>query len=126
MLKNMMGLPPGTTTTSSGRDLDVAAGGDFIGNGLPQLGQARRRPVMRVAVMQGVAGRFDDVRRSVEIGLADFQVNNVSALLFQGARLYQNFKGGFRAQARHAARQAKFCLGCWSHIMHTRIYRIAA
>ena len=114
-LKNMIGLPPGTTTTSSGDTLVLRLAADFIRNCLTQFGQSRTRTVVCIAVVQGVHCRIDDVRRSIEIGLANFQVNDISALCFQGSRLYQNFKGSFRAQPRHALGQTQFSMDCFAH-----------
>ena len=45
--KNMIGLAPGVTTTSSGRDGDAARLGDVLGDGLAKLRQARGRAVVR-------------------------------------------------------------------------------
>ncbi len=65
---------------------------------------------MRPALVQRVHGGFHDIGRGVEIGLADFQVDDALALAFQGPRLGQNFKSSFGAQPRHAAGQLQFVL----------------
>jgi hypothetical protein len=48
---------------------------------------------------------FHDVLRSIEIGLTDFQVNDVSALLLKGAGADENLESCFGAQPRHAPGQ---------------------
>ena len=53
---------------------------------------------------------LNDVLWSIEIGLADFQVDNVLALPLQSASALQHFKCSLRAQARHAASQAQLVL----------------
>ena len=105
MVKKMMGLPPGTTTTSSERELHAARLGNIVGNGLAQVGQAGRRSVVRITQVQRVNGRFHDVLGRVEIGLADFEMDDVLALLLQGAGTDQNFKSGLGAKTRHALGQ---------------------
>ena len=89
------------------RDLDVARARDVIGDRLAEFGQARRWAVVRPALVQGVAAGFDDVGGRVEIGLADFQVNNALALRFQGTRPDQHFEGGLGAQPRHPLGQTQ-------------------
>ena len=48
---------------------------------------------------------FDDVRGGGEIGLADFQVNDLAALGFEGARLHQHIEGGFDPDPPHPFRE---------------------
>ncbi len=57
---------------------------------------------MRPTLPKRVDTGFDDIRRCVEIGLADFQVDDILALLLERAGAVEDFKGGFSAEARHA------------------------
>jgi len=45
----------------------------------------------------------DDNGWRIEIRFADFEVNDLFALLFKSAGSVQDFKGGFSAEPRHAA-----------------------
>ena len=51
-----------------------------------------------------------DIGWSVEVGFANFQMNDFPALAFQGSRLVQDFKGSLGAEPRHALGQSKFML----------------
>ena len=70
---------------------------------------------MRPSLVQGVNRSLDNVRRRVEIRLADFEVDDVFALPLECARFVQDFEGGLGAQARHAASKAKLELGSVFH-----------
>ncbi len=74
---------------------------DIRGNGLAQFGQPLRGPVMRPALIQRLLAGLDDMARRVEVGLADFQVNDAVSLRFQRPRAHQDFEGGFHAYAVH-------------------------
>src|SRR5579862_5327394 len=87
------------------RDLYSASAADIFGDSLTQVGQTSRRTIMRPALAHGVGARLDDVGGRVEIGLADFQVDDAFALPLKGAGLIQNFKGGFGTETRHAPRK---------------------
>ena len=82
-------------------DLDAARPRDIRRDRLAQLGKALRRAVVRPAVVQRLFGRFDDVRRRGEIGLADFQVHHAAALRFERAGLHQHIEGRFDPDATH-------------------------
>ena len=56
---------------------------------------------MRPALVERLLGGLDDVARRGEIGLADFQMDDVAALRFQRARAHQDIEGGFHADAVH-------------------------
>ena len=101
-----------------GRDLDAARLGDVIGNGLPQLGQSRRGAVVGVALLQRFDAGSYDVGGSIEVGLADFEVDDVLALRFEGAGANQNFKGSFGAQTGHPLRKTQFSLCGWHRQTH--------
>jgi hypothetical protein len=55
--------------------------------------------------VERIDGGFHDVLRSIEIGLADFQMNDRSALLLKGAGADQNLERSLGSQARHAPGQ---------------------
>jgi len=65
---------------------------------------------VRPALTQSADSGFNDVGWCIEIRLANLKVNDFLALTFQGARLVQNFKGGFSTEPRHALSQSKFML----------------
>jgi len=54
---------------------------------------------------EGADCGIDDIAGSIEVGLANFEVDHAVALRFEGARFDQDIKGGFGTQARHALRQ---------------------
>src|SRR5205807_8954867 len=88
-----------------GSDLNTARTAYFLGNGFTKLRQTCRWTVMRPAGVQRVNPSVDDVRRSIKIGLADFEMDNVFALPLQSARPVEDFKRRLRAQSRHALSQ---------------------
>ena len=51
----------------------------------------------------------------VEVGLADLEVDDFFALLFEGASAVQHFKSGFGSKARHPSGKAEFELGGGGH-----------
>ena len=55
---------------------EPAAGGRVVGDRRAQVGQARVRRVVRQALVEGLLGRLADVRRGVEVGLADLEVDD--------------------------------------------------
>ena len=56
---------------------------------------------------QRIDAGIDNVGGRVEIRLADFEMNDVASLCFQGLRFYQNFECRFGAKSLHALGQAK-------------------
>jgi len=84
-----------------GPGVDAPALGDVAGDGLAQGGDAGGRRVVGVALAQGTHGSLDDVGRRVEIRLADFQVDDVSSLSFQGFGTRQYLEGGLCAKPAH-------------------------
>ncbi len=81
---------------------------DILRDHLAQLGHPGRRPVVGKTFVQRVAGRLDDVCRSIEIRLADLEMHDIAALRLQGPRFYQHFERGLCAETRHPFGQAKF------------------
>jgi hypothetical protein len=63
---------------------------------------------MSKALMQSVGRRLDDIARRIEIGLANFEMNNVSAFCLQRSRFHQDFERSLSAEARHPLGEAKF------------------
>ena len=117
----MMGLPPGTMTTSSGVTFTRRGLTDVLSDGLAQLRQARRRSVVRKAFVKGVTSRVDNVARGIEIGLSDLEMDDVAALCLERSRLHQYFEGGLGAETRHSFGEAQFAL-----YHHTRLVIAAA
>ena len=63
---------------------------------------------MSKTFVQGVAARFDDVGRCIEIRFSNLEMDDVAPLGLQRSRLHQDLKGGFSAETLHTLRQAKF------------------
>ena len=80
----------------------LTARADLVRNRLAQFGKPRAGTVVGKTPVQSVHRRFHNVRRSVEIRLANLQMHDVPALCLQGARLCQNFERRLRTQPRHA------------------------
>ena len=97
--KNMVGLPPGMMTMSSGLDLDAVAAVQVLRHRLAQRQDALRRRVAVVAVAQRLDGGLDDVLGRLEVGLADAEVDDVLALALQVGGAGQHLEGGLGAQA---------------------------
>ena len=60
---------------------------------------------MGIALAERPLSRFDDVRWSWKVGLADLEMHDVAALRFQLARLGQNLESGFGTDLIHPARE---------------------
>ena len=103
--KYMMGLAPGVTTTSSVATGMLAGALHVLDDGLPQLGEARGRPVVGRPAVERPLGRLADVGRRVEVGLADLEVDDLLALPLEGLRARQDLEGRFRAEPRHPIRE---------------------
>jgi hypothetical protein len=86
MMKNMIGLAPGVTTTFSAP------------HGMP-----------RSAFQRVDRGLANEARR-VEVGLADFEMNDLLPLLFERARALQHLERGLGSQATHALRERHWFL----------------
>ena len=71
------------------------------------------------ALAQGVASCVDDVARCIEIGLADFQMNNVATLCLERFRFYQHFECGLRAESLHAFGEPEFM--CFMHDLRSAL-----
>ena len=100
-----MGLPPGTTTTSSGWMATPWVRLTRTAMASRSSGRPGRGNVVRPSAAQRVHGRFHNVLRGVEVGLANLQMHDVSALALERLRFAEDFKGCLRTQALHAARQ---------------------
>jgi hypothetical protein len=102
----MMGLPPGTTTTSSGVAVVRRVSPYILSDGLAQPWH-RRKVRSGESLVQGVASRLDDVARGIEIG---FPISRwtMSRPLASSARFHPALRGGLGAETRHAFREAEF------------------
>ena len=72
------------------------------GDGFAQFRQPRGGAVMGEPVADGGHSGVYDVPGGVEVGLADFQVNNLPSLGFQSAGLGQHLKGALSTQVVHS------------------------
>ena len=70
---------------------------------------------MRPTAAQRLHASVDDVGGRVEIGLADFQMDNIIALGFEGTGPDQYFEGSLGTQARHAPGQPQLSLRGFAH-----------
>ncbi len=89
----MVTLPPGTISTLSGRYLDAVALVQVGRDRLAQGENAVRRGIAMLAVAQRLDGRLDDMRRRLEVGLADAKVDDVPPLALQLGGLRQHREG---------------------------------
>ena len=64
-------------------DVDAARAADVVGNRLAQLGNSGGRGVVRLSGPQRLDARLDDVRRRVEVGFADLQMDDAAPLRLQ-------------------------------------------
>src|SRR4029077_7089535 len=83
-----------------------------------------RGSIMCEALAQGLASRIDDVARCIEIGLADFKMNNIAAFCLERFRFHQHFERGLRAESRHAPGEPEFM--CLIHDVRSALYRTGA
>src|SRR5271154_60861 len=88
---------------------------DIIGNGLAQLGETSGGTVMGPSFMEGVDSGLDDISGRIKVRLANFEVDDLFALLLQRAGAIQNFKGSFSTKPRHPAGETQFELSCCRH-----------
>ena len=70
---------------------------------LAHLGDAVGGGIAVMAVAQRLAGGLDDMGRSLEVRLADAEIDDLLALGLQGLGAGEHFEGGLGAQAAHAA-----------------------
>ena len=76
------------------------------------------------AFTQGIASCLDDVARRIEIGLADFKMDDVAALCLERFRFHQHFERGLRTESRHALGEPEFM--CLMHDVRSALYRTGA
>src|SRR5262249_25632393 len=62
------------------------------GDGLPKLRKTLGGPIFGPALIQRALPRLDDMRGRREIGLTDFQVDDVASLFFERPSLDENFE----------------------------------
>ena len=82
-------------------DLDRAPGREVRGDRFAQLEDSGRRGVAVVSVAQGLHRCLDHVSRSIEVRLADTEVDNVVTLPGQGVRPREHLEGGLGAETGH-------------------------
>jgi hypothetical protein len=84
-----------------GRDGDAARLADVLGDGLAELRQPCRRTVVRRPRIERLLRRLLDVSGRVEVGLPDFQVDDLAAGALELPRPGQHLEGGLRSQPGH-------------------------
>src|SRR5690348_2958900 len=67
-----------------------------------QIGQALRGTVMSPALVESLLRCGHDVSGRGEIGLADFEMDNILTLRLQGAGAHKNVESRFDADAGHS------------------------
>jgi hypothetical protein len=102
------GLGPRRDDDLVGRHRDAARLLDVLGDRLAQLGEAGRRAVVGRPRVERPLGRLADVRRGVEVRLADLEVDDGLPLALQRARPRQHLEGGLGAQPSHPLRDHGF------------------
>ena len=95
------GLGPGRYDDVVDAHLDAARPRNFGGDGLSQLRQSGRRPVVRVAVAERLRARLHDIGRRIEVRLSYLKVDDVPPLRLKRFSSRQHFEGGLRTQAAH-------------------------
>src|SRR5439155_7794150 len=86
-----------------------------LSDGLTQLRQAGRRPVVGEALVQRVTSCVDDIAGRIEIRFSDLEMDDVAALCLERSCFNQYFEGGFSAETRHALGEAEFALCGFIH-----------
>ncbi len=87
-----------------GRRLKSAGPLDVFADRLANLGYAGRRDVVRVAGVQGLLGRLDDVGRRGEIRLAYFEMQYPPSLLLEGPGACQRLERSLGPDPTHSCR----------------------
>ena len=118
IVKNMIGLPPGTTTTCSGPPVDRRASRmTYSAITWRNSGRRLRRAVVRLALASASMPASTDVRRGVEVGFADLQVDHAAALRLERLGAHQHLERAFGSKAAHAFRQCDPTR--WTRTRHT-------
>ncbi len=107
------GLSAGNDDHFLARNRDIASAADVVGNGLAQVRQAGGGTVVSPSLVEGVDSGFDDIGRRVEVGLADFQVNDLFALFFKGAGADSELQRRFRCRGGTSGWQGGVRVGLW-------------
>src|SRR5581483_1801816 len=76
-----------------------------LGDRLAQLGEAGRRPVVRGPGVEGALGCFLDVRRRVEVGLADLEMHDRLALPLERLCPREHLERRLGPEPSHALRR---------------------
>ena len=96
---NIVTLPPGTMSTSSGETSAPRRRCEVLRHRLAQGGDSRRVGIAVLAVAQRLDGGLDDMGRGFEIGLADAEIDDVAPLALQFGRPRQHGEGVLLADA---------------------------
>ena len=107
-------LPAGGDHHLGGVDVDVAGAANVLRHGLAKHRDTGRRDVVRVAFVHRVLRGRDDVRRSLEVGLPDLEVDDVLPLGLQRLGLRQDFERGLGSQTGHAGGELHGDLLAWA------------
>ena len=91
-------LQPGATRTSSAGNLQAAGALQVGGDGFAESGDAASGDVAVAAGGGGIAQGVDDRGRGMEIGLAEFEVNDGAALALEFFGAGENGQGAFASQ----------------------------
>jgi hypothetical protein len=90
-------------------DRDAAGFADVIGNHGSQLGLALRGAIVGPTLVKGVLRGRNDVSRGRKIRLPNFQVNDATALCFEGASAHKYFERGLDPDAAHPRGEFHIC-----------------
>src|SRR5205807_1370383 len=89
--------------TDAGRvDLHLVAGGQMLRYGLPKFRDTRRRRIMRCSLFKPLDTGVHDWSRGIEIGFADFEMDNASSLTLQFVCPSQGLERSFSVHTLHA------------------------
>src|SRR5918995_935717 len=88
-----------------GTDIYTPATRHINGDSLAQLWNTGGGCVVGVPVAQSFATGLDDMLRRIEVGFADLEVDDLTALRLQGFRFRQDRKSRLRSQTLHPPRQ---------------------
>ena len=89
-----------------GVDLDPAPESRIGGDRLTEGREPERRGVVGPAFIERPFGCGEDVRRGVEVGLSEVEMDDVAALRFESARPIRRLEGGLGPDVVHPASQS--------------------
>src|SRR5262249_14332187 len=104
IVKNMIGLAPGVTTTCSADTETPRVSLMCFAIASRSSGSPARRAVVRGARIERTLGGGLDVLGRVEVGLSDLEVHDLLALALQRPRAREHLERRFRSQPSHPLR----------------------